>query len=334
MDTQIKFISGVIEDPRSSLEKSRNYTHDELFNAVAVTWVSKDPSIWKSYSVRDQDGSGSCVAQGSAKVLETFSGVVESAHPIYARRTTTGEGMYLQDAGNILKTLGTTTEALCPSQLMSESQMDKPVTVATPLKISAYAFPSISMDAIAQAFDQFGAMDITFNLSYSEWTDVPVYSPSATIDGGHCVAIIDRFMYKGQKAFLIEDSWGHATSIGNGGQRIITESFLLKRCTGTMYFIPATNIPIPKPAKYDFIAQMGYSNTVKPEVVELQDCLKYLGFFPSGTDSTGKFLSATAHSVIKYQVSKGIMDFATETDMTKVLVGAKTLAALNSDFNK
>lgn len=327
-----KFI-GVIEDPRPAEVKARDYRHEELFDATPVTWVAKDPSTWKSYSVRDQDGSGSCVSQGSAKAIETKTGVVESAHPIYARRANApSEGMYLADAGNILINLGTTTEALDPSQLMSEAQMDLPVTVETPLKISSYVFVPINADSIAQAFDTFGAMPITFNLSYTEWTDVPTYNANSVINGGHCVCIVDRFLYNGQKAFLIEDSWGHATSIGNGGQRIITEAFLLARCTGVMYFIPNNFVPNEKPT-YHFIQHLTYSNVFNPDVVALQDCLKYLQFFPSGTPSTGLFLNITAQAVIKYQVSKGILDFQNCTDMTQVRVGNKTIAALNTDFD-
>ncbi len=320
---------GVIPDPRTEYQKARDYYHNELYGATLIQWIEKNR--YKEYSLRDQDGSSSCVGQGTAKAMEALTGIVDSAHPTYSRRPNKpSEGMYLQAAGDLRKNQGTTTEERDPSQKLDELHMDAPVLVSTPTLISNYAFVAIDIDQIAQAIDLHKGVALTFESNYDEWIDIPVVK--GTPKWGHCVCAVDYTLYKGEKAIVIEDSWGHATSIGNGGQRIITESFLKARCTGAMYLIPKTTDPVPKP-QHTFINQLTYGMMGSADVIALQDCLKYLGFFPANVHSTGNFLSATAHAVIKYQISKGIMDFANEKDIEKVKVGKKTLVALNKDFN-
>jgi hypothetical protein len=320
---------GLIPDPRSAEQKAKDFQHSELASATPIQWIEK--TEYKSFSVRDQDGSSSCVGQGTAKALEVANGVVQSAHPIYARRVNAPAlGMYLQNAGDILVKYGTTTEALDVSQLLGEQDMDKPVSVPTPLKIHSYAFIQPNqIDAIAQVLSQGTAVPLTFSSTYEEWQNIPVVNPASTNFWGHCVCAVDFTLYKGEKALIIEDSWGHATSIGNGGQRIITETYLKARCSGAMYFI--MNAEIPKPHhKFTSSHPLKYGMTGSPEVVALQNILKYEGFFPPTSTSTGNFMTVTARAVKAWQVAHGIMDYANTTDLTKIQFGNKSMILANS----
>src|ERR1035437_6377590 len=94
--TKEEVLNGVLPDPRSPIDIAKDYLHDELVpSAVVLNW-NKDMSGAPTYSVRDQDSSSSCVGQGTAKGLETITGVVQSAHPQYRRRANySGLGMYL-----------------------------------------------------------------------------------------------------------------------------------------------------------------------------------------------------------------------------------------------
>ena len=145
---------GLIDDPRSELEKAKDYQFEEIYSFGKLNW-DKTIDSCPVYSVRDQDGSSSCVAQSAAKALEVILGQVMSAHPIYRRRSNfPNQGMWLQDCGVIIRKLGTTTENLDPSQKLSEAEMNKDVLVDTPILGFNYAFCS-DIDQIAQAIESY-----------------------------------------------------------------------------------------------------------------------------------------------------------------------------------
>ena len=47
---------GISEDPRSEIEKSKDYQHEEVYSFGKLNW-NKGIDSCPSYSVRDQDGS-------------------------------------------------------------------------------------------------------------------------------------------------------------------------------------------------------------------------------------------------------------------------------------
>lgn len=305
------FKLGAIPDPRSDEAKNLDWHHAELYATMPVTWIEKPQTSWKKYTLRNQDGSGSCVSQGSAKALEVQRNEVESAHPIYARRPNIpDEGMYLQAAGDILKNKGTTLETLDHSENLSEALMNLLVTVDTPTTIGGYAFLPIDIDSVAQGIDLHGAVPMTFSLSWAEWSKtpgVPVYDATAHIDGGHCICAIDYFLYNGQKALLCENSWGNDPySLDHSSQLIITEGYLNARCTGAMYFIPKVIPPTPVKPQHTFNQDLRFGMLNNTEVMALQDCLRYDGEFPMATHSTGNFLQTTFASVVKFQKKHGV----------------------------
>ena len=119
--------------------------------------------------------------------------------------------MFPQNACDILKNLGTTTEALDPSNLLTEANMDLPVTVPTPFKIQGYGAVNIDIDQIAQVIDQHQAVILSLNLSWEEWqavVGVPQVIAGSTIDGGHELSGIDYTLYNGKKAIICKNHWG------------------------------------------------------------------------------------------------------------------------------
>lgn len=327
--------TGLVEDSRTEEQKAKDYQYTELYSATPIVWMEKSQDQWRKFSLRDQDGSGSCVGQGSAKALEALYGSVISAKPIYSRRPNKPEkGMWLQASGDILYKLGTCPESVMVSQHLNEEQMnDIDDSVSTPLKVAGYGFiAKDNIDQIAQSIDQHKAVVLTFHSTYAEWSDIPRVDASSTTFWGHCVCAVDYILYNGVKALIIEDSWGHATSLGNGGQRIITEDYLLARCTGAMFLIPGKGQYVVKPRHY-FTQDLKIGTMHNTDVKALQECLKYEGFFPASVDCTGNFLEATKNAVIKFQ-EKYREDILVPLGLTQGTgnVLARTRAKLNSLF--
>lgn len=292
---------GVLEDTRSEELKSLDYKADspEFATAIALNWLEKDPSQWKRYTTRNQDGSGSCVAQGFAKGMETIGKDVYSATPIFSRRQNRpSTGMHLYDASSIAKKLGTTLESLCVSQNLNDSQMDAITLPATPKLIGGYVYGNNKdFYAIAEMVEKYKHCIVTFESNYQEWTSIPQYS-GTPVKWGHCVCVVDYVKYQGKEYLVIEDSWGHgATDFDD--RRLISKDFVEKRCTGAVSVLPAQEIPV---TKYTFTQRLtqGMKND---DVVHLQNALKKLGFMPSGVPSTGYFGPATFQAVCKFQLA-------------------------------
>jgi hypothetical protein len=332
MTDTIRTIPGLIPDPRKEAQKALDYQHSEIAGAVALNW-NRDMSGAPKYSIRNQNGSGSCVAQATAKALEILTGIVESAHPIYRRRANfNGVGMYLQDSGDIEKKQGTTTELLDPSQNMTESEMNADVTVPTPLVGYLYIFPNYkNIDEIAQAIELQKHCKVTIGLTYTEYDNAvkPFYDGNAP-EAFHCLCATYYFTDEnGEKCILIEESWGP----NNITQRIFTESYLTARGTGAMYHLPpATPNPITKPV-FKFTKALGYGQT-NSDIVQLQNILKYEGLFPQNTTSTGLYGNVTAAAVLKFQLKYNLESAAQLQALKGHNVGPLTIAKLNELYGQ
>ena len=354
---EIKY-QGAAIDPRTEEEKERDYKHEEIASAAPVAWVDKTQEMWRKFSVRFQDGSSSCMAQAGAKILgienhlEENKFIVFSALDVYDRRTNKpGEGMWLQDMLSILSKFGATTEERMKSQDMNEAQMNAPVNrtaedieIAQKFKAGGYVTITdyTNIDTIADIVLNKGkGVAIMIFSRLDEWIDVPtIKDPDYHLPGAairHGIAVVDAFLYKGEKALLIDDSWGK--SYGLNGQRILTESWIKKRCYGAGYLKNLSNTwqtdkPEPTKPHYTFTKFLTYGLRKDRDVIALQNILKYEQLFPQDTESTGNYLSMTAEAVRKFQVKHGITDFAKENDIRKIRVGAKSIALLNQLYSQ
>jgi len=323
---------GLAEDNRSQIDKEKDYIHEEIApQAVPLKW-NRDMSKAPIYSTRFQDGSGSCVGQAIAKALETVTGIVQSAHPVYRRRARYPlAGMYLQDGGDIVNHLGTTTEVLDPSQNMNEEQMNKDIFVETPLKKLLYISANFTdIDTIATAIEMNKHCVLTvkgnINQEYAPF-EKPIVVPNSTVNFGHAVCGTYYFTdEKGEKCILIDESWGD-----NFTRRILTESYIKARCTGALYFLPLVPTPTPKP-HFTFFTPMSYGQT-SLSIKNLQDVLKFEGYFPTSVASSGNYLELTRKGVLQWQLEHAVAPLDELNALQGRRAGQKTITALNALYS-
>lgn len=246
---------GVIEDPRPPEKKAQDHLHENLYSGLPVAWIEKPQSTWRLPSQRNQDGSFSCLPQSAGSAIETVLKQIVSAAEYKLRADPTQQGMYLQNLGDILYNIGITLESVCPSQNMSDQQLDSIVLPTPTIKITGYrTFINRDMDTIAQAVQAYGHCILTFVSNSDEWQLIPVFLGTPTTFG-HGICVVDFTLINGVKNLVCRDSAGQWSS--PTGYRLITEDFLLKRSTGAMYFLGAKIIPpapvvpaVPAPVIY------------------------------------------------------------------------------------
>ena len=354
---KIKFEDpGALIDNRSPEEKEKDFTFEELVaNAAPVVWREKSQEEWRSFPIYSQNGSGSCVAQTMAKLLGVYTYlktgffVKLSATDIYQRRANRPNGgMSGVDSFNIAQD-GTTLEGFAPSQDMNDREMDA-IEVTSFMKgvgegfaIGNYmtATPG-DIDTVASIIQETGkAVMVWFYFSNGkrpvEWTNVPEVHHKLPLVGGstvrHSVAAVDFCLYKGQKALIIEDSWGLDRAIQ--GRRIITEDFFKARNFFIGHFMNfefETNQEDATKPRFNFLFDLEFSPTftTSPAVVALQNCLKFEGVFPKNVDSSGYYGSVTRTAVEQFQIRYGI---AGPGEAGFGRVGPRTRGELNRIFN-
>lgn len=327
-------LPGLIDDPRSEEAKSKDYQHQEVAPAAVVLKWNRGIEGAPVYSLRDQDGSGSCVGQSSAKGLETILSKVISAHPIYARRQGAPGvfGMWLQDAGNIIKNLGTTTEDRDPSQRMTEDEMNKPVSVDTPINGYLYASVDVTdIDKIAEAIEvrKHCVVTIQDNLQNYAYSEKPATLPNPVIDMRHAICGVYYFTdNNNEKCILIDESWGP----NNIRRRILTESYLKVRGTGAMYFVPPVPLPTPVKPHFNFTVPLQYGQT-SYGVKMFQDIAKYENLFPINVPSTAYFGEITRKAVLAWQVKHQVAPIDELVVLNGKRIGQKTIKKLNELYN-
>lgn len=304
--------SAVLPDPRPQELKEIDYTHEVHYGGLPVVWQEK--TDYKLPSQRFQNGSYTCVMQGSASSIEVLLGKIFSAAP-YQLREGGGQGMYLQNAGDILYKIGTEFEINIPSQNMNDAQIDA-LRLPEIMKVKVTGYRTFSdyknIDAIAEAIQAYGQCNITFGSNHEEWKITPQYL-GTPITFYHNICAIDYCLRNGVKTLVCRDSAGQDSS--PAGIRFITQDFLSQRGTGAIYYLGAKFIE-PEPL---FTRQMEYGSTGL-DVFSLQTLLIKEGcanFIP-----TGFFGNKTGQGVINLQVKYGISPVAPR-------VGPKTLLLIN-----
>jgi len=346
---------GVVDDPRIDEHKEKDYRHCEIASGdkkIKVEWVEKLQDEFRKFPIRNQDGSSSCVAQSIAKILginnflEEKEFVELSAKDIYMRRNNDGGGMWGIDALQIACRFGATLESLFPSQNMGEEEINKvgdytkyKHQIAKIFKGKNFVLLPFDIDLIGEQIQKGRGVLLFFKFNHEEWVDIPF------VDGfepelHHAVVGVDTTMVDGEKAIVIDDSWG--VFFGLNGQRIITESFLKERITFAGYIIDLQNDwrdekdkDGEKP-KYKFTRKMKFSTNfnVKEEVKWLQKVLIYENLFPVNVDITGYYGSITRKAVLKFQFKHKVAGDNELNELDGREVGPKTLAKLNELYNE
>ena len=328
---------GVIEDPRSEEEKSHDFKSEGLIpSATFPEW--KEKTEFKSYLIKNQDGSSSCVAQATAKLLGVHE-VVEgreyqnlSPKFIYTRRSNypTG-GMWFQNALEIACNAGSCLETSLPSDMQGETFMNDKTQETPDCAIEAakykgknYVALPIDMDKIAEVLAQGYAVLLGFRFDYDEWTTKPKMYTDSQLKCHHGVCATDYGILDGEKVIAIDDSWGPHQ--GKGGQRFITQEFLDARCTYAGYAVSLILEPVDQEFHYQWLRNMRFYgvHNVKKDVLALQKALQVRGYFPQNALIDGIFGAITRKAVKDFQKSYLLVPDG--------VVGPKTLAVLNMQF--
>lgn len=336
---------GVKPDIRPESEKAKDWKAIEI--AAASTMVPKFREVkekkWLHYTVRNQNGSGTCVAQTLAKMFEVFrklvrgDTVVFSASPFFQKRANKPQtGMHGDDALNIAVKSGTCRETDMPSQLLSDAQID-----ALPLPknfeelnnevdaIASLVLP-LDFDYVAAAIEKWGAVMIHVNTDYRSWSrDFPTTGGKKN-EVVHSITGIDAFTFKGVQYILIEDSWGEFGMYK--GQRLLTrEAF-----NDMVFFVGAITLltydvenDAKKFAAFNTVLEFGQNSK---EVARLQDYLRAKGFFPQNSKSTGLYGNVTALAVYNFQIAYKVASPVELNALKGKRVGTKTLAVINQNL--
>lgn len=309
--------TGCLEDNRCEADKLKDFQHEELFAMGAYDWTEK--KTYRSFPIRNQDGSSSCVAQtlalmlGVENLLEEGRFVELSAADIYTRRSNKpGGGMIGVNAFEIAKKFGATLEVLMPSQNIGESEINKAERklsdeqISQVFKTGGYVQLPFDIDKIASVIATGKAVMVWFQFPRSEWNKEPKVSSSTDDIVHHSVTAVDFTLKNGKKYLVIQDSWG-LDKTTDKGLRLISEEYIKKRMTFAGYVTALPNNWRDNPSVPDIAKPSVYlTQTLKigsrgDEVRQLQSVLKYEEMFPQTATQEGTFGPVTDRGVRLFQ---------------------------------
>jgi hypothetical protein len=331
--------TGVIDDPRSKKEKKKDWNAKELLAfAPVVEW--KEKKKWKSYTVRNQKATSTCVPQSVSKALEinekneTKKTIIFSASKPYFERTNDGAGAYLHE---MLKyavdpAYYTTEERIKSQYLNSDAEVHEQAlkwgkvdeNIAKKLNGKSYLLIDKDINQVAYWVNQgYGVVGL-FYFTSDEWSlKYPKVKYLSADWLYHAVTIVDFGLIQGKKFLKIEDS----AHFGGRNERWVSEEFFNKRCyTAGFIFDKKNEEPVDLPHKFTKIMRLGERST---EVKFLQERLKVEGYFPTHIDSTGYYGEITRQAVEKYQRANKVAEEWELNLVSGKVVGLKTLKALN-----
>lgn len=356
-------------DDRPETLKKRDFKHEELTASASVPSFTPVASVddIPFYELRDQDGSNTCMNQAYAKMrgikVKQKAGqyVSLSGGFLYRRRVNQDSaGMYLHDVFEQGSKKGLPFEAIDPSQKVNDDAINNaneipyaddvaklftdpdekfiylPNDFDTIASVISQGFPVLLMHF--GNFDEYGIRPKVLNESLTPVT--------ATIRHGVCAHHAINFM--GENLIVMDDSWGILNAFADSpfqnalkarGQRILTRDWVNKRVYGAGYIRDlafnwdGTSIPAPVKPKYTFTKALEWGMKADPDVVALQNILKYEKRFPVDQPSTGNYFGLTMSGVQDYQKSHNIVSYGTPETTGYGRVGPKTIADLNSRYS-
>lgn len=310
MNEELDFHSGALPDDVSEEEKAKRYDQSEVVATVGpVSWIKK--KNYRSFPVRKQDGSGSCVMQSLEKergiVAQNKYGefVIFSANPSYQLRANPGtSGSNFDDLVKATN-YGGILEVLSPSQSLTDIQM-----MAVPKgkyfddMAKIFGAKRITMandiDVIASTIENTGkGVGITIRFGKGEWfynQEVKELLPPDQWIWGHRVCAVDYTLNEaGVKCLVIEDS---ACEDGFP-QRLVPESFLLHRSN----WKPNYMMNFKTYAELDIIPEKPHFDG---SIISAQKCFKYEGFFPANVSEIENWGPVTIKACVGFQQKYGI----------------------------
>lgn len=318
---------GIALDTRSNKEIKKDWNAKDLVSGYIKEPVFKTINNINEiplYFRRDQDGSGSCVAQSLAKLIEVIllkkRGIhfKFSATPIYQKRSNKPEaGMIGQNAMDIVVKFFTCLEEMVKSENMNDSMMDSlPVDVNQLLSFTATFFKennisfsyfvdnSPTFNEMAQYIENEGGAIAFISSDYQNWCkDRPTnIDNKRTI--GHSTCYHELINMNGEDLIVLDESWGkYSTSeMGDRGQRLMDKATF----EGTAFFVGVLVLHEYKENKVDYskyinLPVMQYKDN-KPQVQDLQQMLLEYGSFPSNIGKDNNFGNQTKKALLKWQL--------------------------------
>lgn len=301
---------GLIQPTQSEIDELTKF--DEVVAmANPVTWPQLDIKKLPQYPIRNQAQSSSCVAFSLALMcsilyfIRTGDWVDFSPRWFYFWRSNKpNPGMAGTNAFDIASTRGALPEILLKSDNLNEEEMNKP-TMREWFSLVADIFrldtkfvivPTGDMETAASVVQTTGKpLMVWFRFGNGEWKKVPKIS-SITAPYHHSVTFIPPQkdgemtfgMYEGERAIVIQDSWGNVSDTF-AGKRIIKESFFKARNTFIGY---------PFRFKFDVGANTPVYNGT---IISFQECMRSIGLFPTNISLIEKFGPMTKKACLDFQ---------------------------------
>ncbi len=334
--------TGVIDDYRSDEEKEKDFRVEEIDPEFAEAPVINEKPLAqiKFYGIRDQGHTGTCVPQAGAKMMgievkdQTGDFAEFSATYLYQRRVNKpSHGMAMHDIMNLSKDKGYPFESIMVSQKLGSYEAADEVNelayvgdVANLFRAKAYLYLPHSFNAIAKKVIEGYPVMIFIFANRDEYHIKPeVKDRSLTTAGAtirHAITCVDVVKHKGEEYIVADESWGIINNPVNDefeeglrtrGQRILSRDFIDTRVYSATYFETfefrwSGERKIPNEIKFSFSENLQYGQRDNSQVKDLQDMLRYEGFFPSNVDSTGNYFAITASSVLKWQKHHNVAD--------------------------
>lgn len=292
-------------DNQTTQEKAINYKFEEVVTAPApVIWAEKPRETWRSFNIRNQDGSGTCVCQTYATELGIIAKQkyntwldFSSSFPYQQRTLKDVSGCTSTDIYSVFPKVGNIFESFMPSQEMNDEQV-MAVKMEAYYKDLALAFPvkrielPLDFETVASTIQATGkGVMVWFRFSMGEWTNIPQVLPQPTTSG-HSVTAIDFTLINGKKYLIIQDSWG--LQYADKGLRLISEEYFKARCFLASYLLTFKTEQIERP-HFD------------GSIISAQKCFTFEGFFPSNVAYIENWGNVTRAACIKFQKKYNIL---------------------------
>jgi hypothetical protein len=350
-----KDIRGIADFGRPKQIENLYNVRELVYAPAGVSLANTDPDRWRIYKLRDQRQQNSCVFQARAKaagiLAEQYTGeFIEFSAEGYNRRSNLTVGSFPIESMDMWHTDGIVLETLTPSiGLQNDAELKKMRNTEFDTKVAKistldayYSLQPYNFDLILSTLHSTNKpIPLGFFATQSEWyRDIPtILEPRLTIGSAvvrHEVCATPNFgIWNGEEGFTIEDSLGK-TGIEGTGVRWITRSFFQRRNYipglvptrfknyGEMNIDPARpHIKLTRDLQRDMIG---------PDVRELQQVLKFEGFFPANHSGSEYYGPITERGVKQYQAKHGIVNEGTPITTGYGRVGPQTRAHINNRY--
>lgn len=318
MDTT--HFTGLLPDTRADVDKAKDWLASEIFlMAAGVPEYRKvKEGEWAKYQVRNQDGSGSCVANTVAKMLEIKrflkkgDSVKFSHAPTYIHRSNKpSAGMIGVNALELACKLSSCPEDSMPSENMNDEQLDALElpeyyedlnNLIVPTNYATVPAKDLNFDFVASLIQREGCAMIWVNTDYPSWCkDIPT---AGGVKGKvvHSITGVDVVNLNGEDYIVIEDSWGVFGKYN--GQRLLSRSFF-KDAVWFAAVLLDFEYDVTDDAFKSFNTVMEYGDK-SDEVMRYQKLLQARGFFPKDQPCTGYYGNITARSTYVMQVQYNV----------------------------